>query len=49
MRQSRTMSGVEAITNVIIGYWVAVGAQMVVFPLFGVSASLRANLGIGAL
>ena len=43
------MSGAEAATNVLVGYGVAVGTQMVVFPLFGVSASLRANLGIGAI
>ena len=43
------MSATEATVNVLVGYWVAVGAQMVVFPLFGVSASLRANLGIGAI
>lgn len=49
MTQSRTMSGLEAVTNVIIGYGVAVGAQVAVFPLFGITASLRANLGIGAI
>ena len=49
MTQSRTMSAIESATNVLVGYGVAVGAQVVVFPLFGVSASLRANLGIGAI
>ena len=43
------MSATEATVNVLVGYGVAVGAQVAVFPLFGVSASLRANLGIGAI
>ncbi len=46
-RQSRTMSLVESVTNVAVGYGVAVGAQMVVFPLFRIAVSLRDNLLIG--
>jgi hypothetical protein len=49
MKQSRRMSLVEAVANVAIGYFVAVGAQLVVFPLFGLHASLADNLLIGAL
>ena len=49
MKQSRTMSLVEAVTNVVVGYGVAVMAQMVVFPLFGLQASLTDNLLIGAI
>ena len=49
MTQSRTMSAIEAIANVAVGYGVAVATQMVVFPLFGISASLGANLGIGLI
>jgi len=49
MKQSRTMSFVEAVTNVVVGYGVAVMAQMVVFPLFGLQASLTDNLLIGAI
>jgi len=45
--QSRTMSLVEAVTNVLIGYGVAVATQMLVFPLFGFAASLQDNLAIG--
>ena len=47
MSQSRTMSLVEAVTNVLIGYGVAVATQMLVFPLFGFAASLQDNLAIG--
>lgn len=49
MKQSRTMSFVEAVTNVVVGYGVAVMAQMLVFPLFGLQASLTDNLLIGAI
>ncbi len=31
-RQSRTMSLVEAVTNVVVGYGLAVITQMLVFP-----------------
>ena len=47
MKQSRTMSLVEAVTNVLVGYGVAVATQMLVFPLFGFAASLQDNLAIG--
>jgi hypothetical protein len=49
MKQSRMMSLVEAVTNVVVGYGVAVLAQMLVFPLFGLQASLTDNLLIGAI
>ena len=42
------MSLVEAVANVAVGYGVAVATQIVVFPVFGVQASLGQNLGIGA-
>jgi hypothetical protein len=43
------MSFVESIANVVVGYVVAVGAQLVVFPLFGMHATLRENLMIGLI
>jgi len=49
MKQSRMMSLVEAVTNVIVGYGVAVMAQIVVFPFFGLHATLADNLLIGAI
>lgn len=47
MRQSRLMSLVEAATNVVVGYGIAVLTQIVVFPLFGMSVTLAQNLAIG--
>ena len=47
MRQSRLMSLVEAVANVVVGYGVAVLVQMLVFPLFGLTVSLGQNLAIG--
>ena len=49
MTQTRTMSAVESIANVAVGYGVAVATQAVVFPLFGLHASLADNLAIGAV
>jgi hypothetical protein len=47
MRQSRLGSLTEACLNVIIGYIIAVGSQLLIFPLFGIHASLSDNLLIG--
>ena len=49
MRQSRLMSLVEAMTNVVVGYALAVSTQVLVLPLFGLEATLRQSLGIGAI
>ena len=43
------MSLVEAVTNVAVGYGLAVIIQMLVFPLFGLHASLGDHLLIGAV
>ena len=40
---------IEAVANVVIGYWIAVGAQMAIFPLFGVHLPVADNLMIGVL
>lgn len=47
--QSRRWSFVESVANVAVGYGVAVGAQIVVFPLFGLYATIAQNLGIGLI
>ncbi|MBC8445533.1 MAG: hypothetical protein H8D75_02720 [Rhodospirillaceae bacterium] len=49
MRQSKRMSLLESLTNVAIGYGVAVATQIAVFPLFGLEVSLSDNLAIGGL
>lgn len=45
--QSRTMSIVESVANVVVGFAVAVAAQLIVFPLFDIKASLAQNIGVG--
>lgn len=49
MTQSRRMSLVEAVTNVIVGYAVAVVTQIVVFPWFGLHPTIGENLMIGVI
>ena len=48
MKQSRIMSLVEAVTNVIVGYGVAVVTQILIFPVFGLHTTLAQNLKLGA-
>lgn len=48
MTQSRRASALEAVLNVAIGYAVAVAAQALIFPLFGVDVSPGQHLGIAA-
>ncbi len=47
--QSRAMSLIEALVNVGVGYGVAVATQVMVFPIFGLHASLDQNLAIGLI
>jgi len=47
MKQTRTMSLIEAIANVIVGYALAVITQILIFPVFGLHATLAQNLKIG--
>ena len=49
MSQSRRMSLVEAVTNVVVGYVLAVATQIVVFPWFGLVVSIDDNLAIAAI
>ena len=49
MKQSRLMSLVEAITNVIVGYGVAVVTQILIFPIFGLQTTLGQNLAMGGI
>ena len=49
MKQSRWMSLIESLTNVAVGYGVAVLTQVGVFPLFGLHTTLSQNLTMGAL
>lgn len=47
--QSRWMSFLEAVTNIVVGYGLAVLTQIIVFPFFGLHASLGENLAIGGM
>ena len=49
MKQSRLMSIVESLANVLVGYGVAVITQMMVFPLFGLAVTVAENLLIGLI
>ena len=49
MKQSRLMSLVESVANVIVGYGVAVVTQILIFPVFGLHTTLAQNLKMGAL
>ena len=49
MKQSRLMSLVESLANVLVGYGVAVITQIVVFPLFGLTVTVSENLLIGLI
>lgn len=47
MSQSRKHSAMETVANITIGYVVAIAAQCVVFPLFGIYEPLGKQMGIG--
>jgi len=49
MAQTRKRSALESAVNVMIGYGIAVSAQIVVFPLFGIHVPLASNLAIGVI
>lgn len=47
MPQSRKASAFESLLNVLVGYAVAVGSQLLVFPLFDIHIPFHDNLMIG--
>lgn len=47
--QSRTMSLIESVVNVIIGYGVAMATQIVAFPWFGLHPTMQENLSIALI
>ncbi|MCE2523295.1 MAG: hypothetical protein J4F49_08765 [Rhodobacteraceae bacterium] len=49
MKQSRLMSLVESLANVIVGYGVAVIMQLLIFPIFGLRTTLAQNLKMGSI
>lgn len=49
MMQTRIQSFLESCVNVAIGYFVALAAQLLIFPLFGIHIGMSENLMIGAI
>lgn len=49
MIQSRQLSLIEAVTNTIVGYALAVTVQILAFPVFGIEVSIADNLLIAVL
>ena len=49
MQQSKRWSLIEAATNTIVGYALAVTTQFAVFPLFGLQVGVIENLGLGLI
>ena len=45
--QTKLQSLIESITNILIGYFVAIASQLAVFSLFGINIPLSDNLLIG--
>mgnify|MGYP006883113499 FL=1 len=45
--QSRWHSVVESLTNVAIGYGVALASQLLIFPFYDIDISLQDNIAIG--
>lgn len=45
--QSRLSSLLESCLNILIGYLIAVGGQLLIFPLFSIHIPLHDNLLIG--
>jgi hypothetical protein len=47
--QTRLESLIEAAFNVVVGYLVALGAQLLVFPWFGINIPMSSNIAIGII
>jgi len=45
--QSKKFSLIESISNVCIGYFVALISQLIIFPLFGLNVTFQDNILIG--
>ena len=49
MAQTKIQSFVEALSNVAIGFSIALLTQIIVFPFFGIDIPLSKNIGITAV
>ena len=48
MSQTKKHSLIESFSNVAIGYFVALGSQLAIFPLYGIHIPIQHNIAIGA-
>ena len=44
MKQSKSMSLVESVVNILVGFGISLGAQIAFLPLLGVQVTLGQNL-----
>ncbi|WP_104492445.1 DUF7220 family protein [Paracoccus denitrificans] len=49
MKQSRLMSLVESLINVLVGYGIAVVTQILIFPWFGLQVTPAQNMAMGGI
>lgn len=49
MKQTRKASLIESCLNTTLGFGVGLAAQIITFPLFGVSLPLASNMAIAAV
>jgi len=47
--QTRLSSFIEAVVNVLIGFWVAFFSNLLVLPLFGLHITFADNFAIGGI
>lgn len=45
--QTKKHSFVESIMNVLVGFGIAIAAQLVIFPLYNIHIPIQSNLAIG--
>ena len=49
MSQSRRLSALEAVSNVAVGFALALCVQLAAFPAFGIQLATGQHVGLGAL
>ena len=49
MRQSKLGSFIESMMNTMIGYFLNLGVQLIVYPLYGATFTFMQNIQIGLL
>ncbi|WP_442930193.1 DUF7220 family protein [Mycoplasmopsis arginini] len=47
--QTRLESLIEAAINVVLGYMIALGAQLLIFPWFNIHIPMSSNIAIGII